>query len=66
MRRRSEPHSFEENLKAEKARLEAAIKTLEPGPQRDLLERKLRPIETASHITSGWHRRACNRPKVHL
>ena len=50
MRRRSEPHSFDENLQAERARLEAAFENIEPGPQRDLLERKLRQIETAYHI----------------
>jgi hypothetical protein len=50
MRRRSQPHSLEENLNAEKARLEAAFENIEPGPHRDLLERKLCEIETASHI----------------
>ena len=50
MIRRSQPHTFEENLNAEKARIEAAFENIEPGPQRDLLERKLRQIETASHI----------------
>jgi hypothetical protein len=46
-------HSFDENLQAERAHLEAAFENIEPGPQRDLLERKLRQIETASHI-NGW------------
>jgi hypothetical protein len=50
MRRRSEPHSFDENLQAERARLKAAFENIEPGPQRDLLERKLRQIETAAHL----------------
>ncbi|WFU43062.1 hypothetical protein QA640_11775 [Bradyrhizobium sp. CB82] len=50
MRRRSQPHSFDEKLSAEKARLEAVFENVEPGPQRDLLERKLRQIETASNI----------------
>jgi hypothetical protein len=50
VRLRSEPHSFDEKLQAERARLEAAFENIEPGPQRDLLERKLRQIETASHI----------------
>ncbi|UVO33590.1 hypothetical protein [Bradyrhizobium arachidis] len=50
MKRRSEPHTFDENLSAEKARLEVAFANIKPGPQRELLERKLRQIETASHI----------------
>ena len=46
MRRRS----LEENLNVERTRLEAACESIEPGPQRDLLERKLGQIEVASHI----------------
>jgi hypothetical protein len=53
MRRRSEPHTFDERLNAEKARIEAALESSEPGPERDLLERKLRQIETALRI-NGW------------
>lgn len=49
-RRRSVPHTFEENIAAEKARLEAQIARLKPGPQRDGLLRKLGQLETASHI----------------
>jgi hypothetical protein len=49
-RRRSVPHTFEENIAAEKARLEARIARLKPGPQRDGLLRKLGQLETASHI----------------
>jgi hypothetical protein len=53
MRHRSEPHSFEELLNAEKARIEAALESIRPGPERDLLDRNLRQIETALHI-DGW------------
>jgi hypothetical protein len=49
MRHRSEPHSFEELLNAEKARIEAALESTDPG-QRELLELKLRRIETARQI----------------
>ena len=49
-RRRSVPHTFEENIAAEKARLEAQIARLKPSPQRDGLLRKLGQLETASHI----------------
>ena len=46
-RRRSVPHSFEENLAAEKSKLEAQAAQLKPGPQRDGLLRKIRQLETA-------------------
>jgi len=52
-RRRSVPHTFEENIAAEKAKLEAQIATLKPGPQRDELLKKIRQLETASHM-SEW------------
>jgi hypothetical protein len=50
MRRHSEPHTFDERLNAEKARIEAALESTEPSPERDLLECKFRQIETALHI----------------
>jgi hypothetical protein len=53
MRRHSESHTFDERLSAEKARIEAALESTGPGPQRDLLELNLRQIETALHI-DGW------------
>jgi len=49
-RRRSVPHTFEENLAAEKTKLEAQMAQLKPGPQRDGLLKKIRQIETAMHI----------------
>jgi hypothetical protein len=49
-RRRSVPHTFEENLAAEKAKLEAQVAQLKPGPQMDELLRKIRQLETALHI----------------
>ncbi|MBR0695955.1 hypothetical protein [Bradyrhizobium lablabi] len=49
-RRRSAPHSFEEILAAEMAKLEAQVAQLKPGPQRDGLLRKIRQLETASHM----------------
>ena len=42
--------SLQESLNLEKARLEAAVENIEQGPQRDVLERKLRQIEVASDI----------------
>jgi hypothetical protein len=49
-RRRSIPHTFEENIAAEKARLEARVALLKPGPQRDGLLKKIRQLDTASHM----------------
>jgi hypothetical protein len=40
-RRRSAPHTFEENIAAEKAKLEAQIAKLKPGPQMDTVLKKL-------------------------
>jgi hypothetical protein len=50
MRRRSDSRRLDENMNAEKARIIAELEKTQPGPQRDLLERKLRRLETASHI----------------
>ena len=49
-RRRSAPHTFEENIAAEKAKLEAQVAKLKPGPQMDALRKKIRQLETASHM----------------
>ena len=49
-RRRSSPHSFEQQLVAEKARLRAQLQNAPQGPERDVLVKKIRQIETASHI----------------
>nr|WP_249147719.1 hypothetical protein [Bradyrhizobium sp. AUGA SZCCT0177] len=49
-RRRSVPHTFEDRIAAEKARLEAQATKLKPGPQKEVLLRKIRQLETASHI----------------
>ena len=52
-RRRSVPHTFEENLAAEKAKLEAQIAKLKPGPQMDTVLKKIRQLETVAHM-SEW------------
>jgi hypothetical protein len=49
-RRRSIPHLFQEKITAEKARLEAQAASLLPGPQLDVIRRKIRQLETAAHI----------------
>ena len=43
-RRRSVPHTFEENIAAEKAKLAAQVAKLKPGPQRDGLLKKIRQL----------------------
>ena len=52
-RRRSAPHTFDDNIAAEKAKLEAQLEQLKPGPQMDALQKKLRQLDTASHM-SEW------------
>ena len=52
-RRRSSPHTFEENIAAEKAKLEAQIAKLKPGPQMDTVLKKIRQLETVAHM-SEW------------
>ena len=52
-RRRSAPHTFEENIAAQKAKLEAQLSGLKPGPQMDALRKKIRQLETLSHM-SDW------------
>lgn len=49
-RRRSIPHTFEENIEAEKAKVQAQVAKLKPGPQMDSLLKKIRQLETASHV----------------
>ena len=49
-RRRSAPHTFEDRIAAEKAKLEAQVAKLKPGPQMDGLREKIRQLETASHM----------------
>jgi hypothetical protein len=53
MQRRSVSHTFEENIAAEKAKLEAQVAKLKPGPQKDALLRKIRQLDTAAHV-SEW------------
>ena len=52
-RRRSVSHTFEENIEAEKTKLEARVAQLKPGPQKDALLRKIRQLDTAAHM-SEW------------
>ena len=63
-RRRSAPHTFEENIAAEKAKLEAQIATLKPGPQMDALRTKIRQLDTAAHMSEWLSSPAPRIPKL--
>jgi hypothetical protein len=52
-RRRSTPHTFEGNIAAERAKLEAELAKLNSGPQMDALRKKIRLLDTAAHM-SEW------------
>ena len=49
-RRRSVPHTFEENIAAEKAKLEAQVARLKPGSQMEQLIKKIRQLDAASRM----------------
>jgi hypothetical protein len=49
-RNRSKPHSFDDKIAAEKARAEAQLSGIEHGPEREAIARKIRQLETASHV----------------
>jgi hypothetical protein len=53
MKRRSELSTFDERLGAEEALITAALENTAPGARRNLLELKLRQIETA-RLFGGW------------
>jgi hypothetical protein len=63
-RQRSVTHTFEENVAAEKARLKAQVAKLPPGPQRDGLLKKIRQLETASHISEWLNSPGLQPPKI--
>jgi hypothetical protein len=65
-RRRSEPHTFDERLNAEKVQLQAELECANPGQQRDVLERKLRQTETSLHIDSWISSEGLQPPKLTL
>lgn len=52
-RRQFPPHTSEEKLTAEKAKLEAQLADLKSGPQRDALLKKIRQLNTADNL-SKW------------
>ncbi len=52
-RRHSVSTTFETNIAAEKAKLETELAKLKPGPETDVIRKKLRQLDTAAHI-SEW------------
>jgi len=46
-RKRSSPHTFDQRLSAEKARLEEQLNNSTQEEQRELIQRKLRELEIA-------------------
>jgi hypothetical protein len=49
-RRRSSQHTLDSRIEAERARLEAQVAALPPGPQKDALLNKIGHLDTASHM----------------
>jgi hypothetical protein len=49
-RHRSISHSFEDQIDAEKSRLEAQAARLPPCPEKEAVLKKIRQLETASHM----------------
>jgi hypothetical protein len=60
-RRRSVPHTFDENIAAEKVRCTEQLADMPHGPKRDALVKKIRQLDTASHM-SDWLRSSGLRP----
>jgi hypothetical protein len=50
MRRRSEPHTFEQRLKAQKLRLEHELSGLPDGRQRDGVLARIDQLQTAAEM----------------
>jgi len=50
MRRRSEPHTFEQRLTAQKLRLEHELSGLSDGPQREIVLARIDQLQTAAEM----------------
>jgi len=48
MRRRSEPHTFEQRLEAQRLRLEHELEGLSDGKQRDIVAARIEQLQTAA------------------
>jgi hypothetical protein len=54
-RHQSVSHTFEDNITTEKAKLEAELSKLRPGPEMDAVGKKIRQLDIAAHM-SDWLR----------
>ena len=61
-RRRPRPHTLEEQIAAEIARCQEQLANNPPGPAWDELTKKIRQLETASHM-NDWLRSAALKPR---
>ena len=62
--RRSIPHTFEDRIEAEKARLEAQVARLRPSPKKDEMLERIRQLETAAHINEWLSSPGLQPPKT--
>jgi hypothetical protein len=64
-RRWSVSQTFEDRIAAEKARLEAQVADVPHGPVRDDMLKKIRQLETASHVNE-WLTSPGLQPPKHI
>jgi hypothetical protein len=50
MRRRSEPHTFEQRLEAQRLRLEHELASLPEGKQRDAVSLRIEQLQSAAEM----------------
>jgi hypothetical protein len=58
------PTLLKKNIAAEKAKLEAQIETLKPGTQMDALRKKVRQLDTLSHLSDWLSSPGLQPPKI--
>jgi hypothetical protein len=58
MRKRSEPHTFEQRLEAQRLRLEAESAKLPRGSVRDALVKRIEQLQTAADMNMWLSQRA--------
>jgi hypothetical protein len=63
MRKSSTPPALGQRLSDEEERIKAQIKGMEPGPQRDLLRRKLQGLEAAARLDRWMASKELEPPK---
>jgi hypothetical protein len=62
MRRRSQPHSFEDQITAQRPLLVEQAALLDKGPEREKLVEKIRQLETVLHL-NGWFKPQASQTK---